>query len=63
MNSPNNIVIDGIPNEHIIEIHEMLDLIREQYGVRVRIKKDGRTSSPLSELPTRNQCYEQDKAE
>ena len=51
MNLPNNIVIDNIPNEHIAEVHLILDKMREQFNVRVRIKKDGRTSSSLEELP------------
>jgi len=51
MNSPNNLVIDQIPNDYIVQVHQMLDLMREQYGVRVRIKKNGRTSSPLLDLP------------
>ena len=51
MNSPNNLVIDQIPNDYIVQVHQMLDLMREQYGVRVRIKKDGRISSPLLDLP------------
>jgi hypothetical protein len=60
MNSPNNIVIDNIPNEYIVQVHEMLDLIREQYGVRLRIKKDGRTSSPLTVLPFAVDCYDEE---
>jgi hypothetical protein len=59
MNSPNNIVIDGIPNEHIVQVHLMLDKMREQFNVRVRIKKDGKTSSPLSDLPPAVECYEE----
>lgn len=59
MNLPNNIVIDNIPNEHIAEVHQMLDKMREQFNVRVRIKKDGRTSSSLEHLPPAVECYEE----
>lgn len=59
MNSPNNIVIDNIPNQHIIQVHLMLDKMRKQFNVRVRIKKDGRTSSPLTDLPLAVECYEE----
>jgi hypothetical protein len=51
MNSPNNIVIDQIPNWAVITFHAELDRLRDQYGVRVRIKSDGRTSRPLRDLP------------
>ena len=51
MNSPNNIVIDQIPNWAHIMFHAELDRLRNQYGVRVRIKTDGRTSRPLRDLP------------
>jgi hypothetical protein len=51
MNSPNNIVIDEIPNWAVILFHAELDRLRDQYGVRVRIKTDGRTSRPLRTLP------------
>ena len=51
MNSPNNIVIDQIPNWAHIMFHAELDRLRDQYGVRVRIKSDGRTSRPLRTLP------------
>ena len=59
MNSPNNIVIDHIRNDHIVAVHKALDLLRDQYGVRVRIKQDGRTSSALRALPPADQCYEE----
>jgi hypothetical protein len=59
MNSPNNIVIDQIPNDYIVQVHEMLDQIRLQYGIRLRIKKDGRTSSPLAILPLAADCYDE----
>ena len=51
MNLPNNIVIDNIPDIHMAEVHLILDKMREQFNVRVRIKKDGRTSSSLEHLP------------
>jgi len=50
MNSPNNIVIDQIPNWATIMFHAELDRLREQYGVRVRVRADGRNSQPLTEL-------------
>jgi hypothetical protein len=59
MNSPNNIIIDNIPNDYIVQVHQQLDLIREQYGIRLRIKKDGRTSSPLALLPPAVDCYDE----
>lgn len=56
MQSPNQIVIDQINNEDILLFHAAIDDIRSKLKVRVRIKKDGRTSSPLTELPLLKDC-------
>jgi hypothetical protein len=58
MKSPNNIVIDNIDNDDIIDFHKDLDTLREKYNVRIRIKDNGRTSSPLRDLPIASECYE-----
>lgn len=58
MNSPNNIVIDQIPNWAVVQFHIELDRLRSQYDVRIRIKDNGKTSSPLRDLPTAADCYE-----
>lgn len=55
--SPNNIVIDQIPNWAIVQFHIELDRLREQYDVRIRIKDDGRTSKILRDLPPASECY------
>jgi GMP synthase-like glutamine amidotransferase len=57
MKSPNQIVIDEIPNWAIVQFHIELDRLRSEYNVRVRIKDDGRTNKVLRELPTANDCY------
>jgi GMP synthase-like glutamine amidotransferase len=57
MKSPNQIVIDEIPNWAIVQFHIELDRLRSEYNVRVRIKDDGRTNKVLRELPTANECY------
>jgi len=54
--SPNVILLDQIPNEHILAVHQALDAIREQYGVRLRIKADGRSNSAVRDLPTVAEC-------
>ena len=59
MNSPNNIVIDRIPNWATVIFHAELDRLREQYGVRVRIAADGTGLGPLEELePLRRETAE-----
>ncbi len=54
--SPNQVLLDGIPNEHIVAIHMALDKLRAKYGVRLRIKADGRSTSPARDLPTVAEC-------
>jgi hypothetical protein len=58
MKSPNQIVIDEIPNWAIVQFHIELDRLRSEYNVRVRIKDDGRTNKSLRELPKASECYQ-----
>ena len=61
MKSPNNIVIDQIPNWAIVQFHMELDQLREKYDVRIRIKDDGRTNKPFRDLPTASESYGDEK--
>ena len=56
MKSPNQIIIDQIQNKDILEFHKAIDELRVKYALRVRIKENGRTSSPLFELPRLEEC-------
>lgn len=59
MKSPNNIVIDSIDNDDIELFHKDLDVLRQKYNVRIRIKDNGRTSSRLRDLPIASECYQE----
>ena len=50
--SPNHIIIDGISNDDTYDFHMELHNLCEKYKVRVRIKKDGRTSSKMTDFNT-----------
>ena len=54
--SPNVVLLDNIPNEHIVAIHNALDELRAKYGVRLRIKADNRASTRVEPLPTVAEC-------
>lgn len=54
--SPNVILLKDIPIEHLKAVHQALDNIRQQYGVNLSIKADGRTSSRVQHLPTVAEC-------
>lgn len=59
MKSPNNIVIDSINEDDIYNFHMDLHNLCEKYQVRVRIKRDGRTSTPLNDFNDLIERYKQ----
>jgi len=45
------LVVDQIDDHNLTQVLAFMEGLSRKYDFRVRFKKDGRTSSPLKELP------------